>query len=322
MSDKFPIPLTQTHIENVIEAISPGGQLQDYALFAASFANEATKVTFCATDGTERKIVIRRYAIFGNYDLGEKAIREFKALQLLQRHQIPAPTPLLLDATGELIGSPGMVSAFVAGQQLILPVDVDAWINALAATLARIHAIAINEQQIDFLLNAREEVTWFLNQGKVTEAAHPDGPVVWQLVHDHLPHIQAVSPALVHVDYWLGNVLWQDGRVTAVLDLEEAAYGDPAYDVAYLRTELAMLGGISLADQFLHAYEATAGHHVSHLAFWDLVAAPRFMPDPEGMIPEWQTFSDQQWCADAVKQNFSNFIHNASKRLQLSKEYE
>lgn len=83
-----------------------------------------------------------------------------------------------------------------------------------------------------------------------------------------------------------------------------------------------MLGGVSLADQFLQEYEAAVEHPVSHLAFWDLVAAPRFMPDPEGMIPEWQTFSDQEWDADEVSQNFSDFIHSAIKRLELNKEYE
>ncbi len=39
---------------------------------------------------------------------------------------------------------------------------------------------------------------------------------------------------LVHADYGFGNVLAQDGRITAVLDWANAVYGDFLYDVAWL----------------------------------------------------------------------------------------
>ena len=39
---------------------------------------------------------------------------------------------------------------------------------------------------------------------------------------------------LVHGDYGFGNILVQDGRVTAVLDWMDAQYGDFLYDVAWL----------------------------------------------------------------------------------------
>ena len=39
---------------------------------------------------------------------------------------------------------------------------------------------------------------------------------------------------LVHADYGFGNVLVQDGKITAVLDWANAAYGDFMYDVAWL----------------------------------------------------------------------------------------
>jgi aminoglycoside phosphotransferase (APT) family kinase protein len=240
----------------------------------------------------------------------------------LQQHHIPAPTPLLLDKSGDLLGSPGIVTSFVPGQQIILPQNEASWIAELAKTLARIHAIPLTAVERAFLLNGNEEVTWFLNGGHVTEkmSGHPDGRTIWHAVHDLLPTIQPVLPALMHIDYWLGNILWHNQRLTAVLDWEEASFGDPGYDVAYLRLELAMLGTEKLADAFLDAYVRESGRPVTNLAFWELAAAARFMPDPEGLIVEWQALQAGAYSVTAVQQNFHRFLASALKRAGITME--
>ena len=43
---------------------------------------------------------------------------------------------------------------------------------------------------------------------------------------------------LLHGDYWPGNVIWQDGRLVAVIDWEDACLGDPLADLATARVEL------------------------------------------------------------------------------------
>jgi aminoglycoside phosphotransferase (APT) family kinase protein len=111
--------------------------------------------------------------------------------------------------------------------------------------------------------------------------AHLDGMMVWQNVHDLWPDIQRVQPALVHIDYWPGNVLWEHDRITAVVDWEEAAYGDPGIDVAYLRMNMFLEGQDQAASEFLNVYEAERGS-VANRAFWELAAAARPMFDPEG----------------------------------------
>ncbi len=298
----------------IINQIEGSGKLKQIRPLPGSFSNETTLIVYETAVGP-KQIVLRRYAVFGSYDRGEKAEREFKTLALLRQHHIPAPTPLLLDKSGDSLGSPGIVTSFVPGQQVILPSDQTTWITELAKTLARIHAIPLASEKA-FLLNGNEEVTWFLNGGHVTEkmSAHPDGTAVWHAVHDLLPIIQPVPPALMHVDYWTGNILWQNQRIAAVLDWEEASFGDPAYDVAYLRHELAMLGGKTLADAFLAAYVQANGCPVANLAFWELAAAARFMPDPEGMIPEWQALQAGAYEITAVRQNFRDFLASALKR--------
>lgn len=41
-------------------------------------------------------------------------------------------------------------------------------------------------------------------------------------------------PALVHGDFWFGNLLAEDGRITGLVDFENLALGDPAVDFAPL----------------------------------------------------------------------------------------
>lgn len=306
--------LSETYTK-LIHQLEGNGTLKEIRPLPGSFSNETTLLTYETAVG-RKQVVVRRYALFGNYDRGEKAEREFKTLALLQQHHIPVPTPLLLDKSGDLLGSPGIVTSFVTGQQVILPPDQASWIAELAQTLAKIHTIPLTEAKKCFPLDGNEEVVWFLRSDSAKEkmCAYPDGRSVWQAVHDLLPTIQPVPPALMHVDYWLGNILWQNQRITAVLDWEEASFGDPGYDVAYLRLELAMLGTEQLADAFLEAYVRESGRPVANLAFWELAAAARFMPDPEGMISEWQSLQAGSYLVTAVCQNFGDFIASAQRR--------
>jgi aminoglycoside phosphotransferase (APT) family kinase protein len=65
-----------------------------------------------------------------------------------------------------------------------------------------------------------------------------------------------------------------------VLDWEEAAYGDPAIDVAYAIMNLYLRGLPDAADAFLNNYEAFRGQKLENLAFWQLVESVRPMVDP------------------------------------------
>jgi aminoglycoside phosphotransferase (APT) family kinase protein len=95
--------------------------------------------------------------------------------------------------------------------------------------------------------------------------AHPDGPAVWNAVHSLYPGLRHVEPGLVHIDYQPGNILWDGKQISAILDWEEAALGDPGIDVAYLYTDLAIQFSQELAEEFLRAYEAEIGRRVENL---------------------------------------------------------
>jgi aminoglycoside phosphotransferase (APT) family kinase protein len=84
----------------------------------------------------------------------------------------------------------------------------------------------------------------------------------------------------LHVDHWSGNILWHKNEISAVLDWEEAAYGDPAIDVAYARMNMFLMNLPAAADEFLRVYELNTGRKIENLDFWELAASVRPMIDP------------------------------------------
>lgn len=296
-------------IRELLEVIAPDSEFLTVDSLPGSYSNFTHLVNARTADGSLLQFVLRQYRVSESCARGEKARREFKTFELLQRHGLPAPQPLYLDEYGEVLEDPGIVTSYVTGTQIEAPGDPVQWARALAVMLARIHSIPGETAAGDFLLDANSEATWFLRSGSVPDymAAHPDGVDVWRAVHDLLPHCKQVEPRLVHIDYWPGNILWDQGQISAIVDWEEAAYGDPGIDVAYCRMEMFLTGMGHVADEFLTAYEVETSRRVANLGFWELAAAARPMIRPEGRIAE-----------SPAKEEFRRFIAQAGRRCGYS----
>jgi aminoglycoside phosphotransferase (APT) family kinase protein len=283
MSDTVLNELQEEMILALLKRVSPGSSLLNVELLAGSFSNHTHLVEARLPNGKSYKIVVRRYKIFGDYDRGEKARREFKTFELLNQHQVPAPQALLLDEAGDILGSPGIVTRFVEGSLMLeAPSDALDWARKLAKMLAKIHSIPCGKDEQSFLLNGNAEATWFLKYDVAPKYMqdYPYGADVWQTLRELYPKIQVVSPSLLHIDYWSGNILWHKNEISAVLDWEEAAYGDPAIDVAYARMNMFLMSLPEAADEFLRVYESDMGRKVENLGCWELAASVRPMTDP------------------------------------------
>jgi aminoglycoside phosphotransferase (APT) family kinase protein len=88
------------------------------------------------------------------------------------------------------------------------------------------------------------------------------------------------------LDYWAGNILWENGEISAVIDWEEAGFGDPGVDMAYALRELYFVGAPEVAEEFLRTYESRSGSPVANFHFWALAAAVRLMEIPDSWISE------------------------------------
>ena len=277
---------SQISILAVLDAVAPGYRQFSMHALAGSYSNFTHLLKIEFPDRPPRQIVLRRYNPANDCE-SEKAIREYKALRLLREHGIPAAPPLLLDDEGEMLGLPGIVTEFVPGKQIEPPTQAAKWGEQAAATasmLARIHSTPFTESDREFLMDDNVEVGWFIKDGTIPDYMQndPDGAMVWHLVDEHLPKRIPAADRFLHTDYWSGNILWQGGQISAVVDWEEAGYGDPAADVGYCRMEYALEGLPDAADRFLQVYEAATGQTLENLALFELTAAARPMTNPAG----------------------------------------
>jgi aminoglycoside phosphotransferase (APT) family kinase protein len=308
--------LSLENVHALLAEISPGSVPLTIELMTGSFSNAAYVVDIQTAAGSAQRLVVRCYTPRDQIDIGQKARREYSALAMFQGGQVPAPRPLYLDQAGSILGAPGIVITFVAGAHDVRLTRSQ--VRTLAVTLANIHAVPLEAEAVDLLLDANTEAVWFSRNETVPDfmQGHADGSRVWQAVRDLRPRLRLIKPVLIHLDYWLQNILWQGEAIAAVVDWEEAAYGDPAIDVAYTRMGLVVEGMAEEADAFLAAYEAAAGRRVANLGFWELAAAARNMPDPAQWDHEWEALGGLPEPKKLKRQRFRQFIADALDRAQ------
>lgn len=286
----------------------------DYSEFSihalpSTFSNFTHRVDIELRNGATRQVVLRRYNPAKHEDGHDKQRCEFHALKLLRKQGVPVPEPLLLDESGDRLGLPGIVTAFVKGAPIALPAEAHRWAELAAPTarmLARIHQTPFSAADKRILMNDNVEVAWFIKDGAIPDfmRADRDGAMVWQLVNERWGGWAPVKPRFAHTDYWAGNILWRGDQISAVVDWEEAGYGHPAADVAYAHMFYFIEGVPEAAETFLRAYEAAAGWKLTDLALFELAASARPMTDPE------------DWFAHPyMEAGFRRFIAQAKSKL-------
>lgn len=110
------------------------------------------------------------------------------------------------------------------------------------------------------------------------------------------PPASTGAAVLCHGDFWPGNLLWRSGGGVAVLDWEDAGFGDRLLDLAIARLELAWEAGIPAMERFTETYLAgtrEASRLRAALPAWDLhVTLLRLAWLPGWNLPAPTT----QWC--------------------------
>jgi aminoglycoside phosphotransferase (APT) family kinase protein len=199
--------------------------------------------------------------------------REYHTLELLAAHDVPAPRPLLLDASGEHFGVPCMVVSRLPGGPVLYPRSWSLFITRLAASLAAVHRLTPTTADLFHLTSAtghsriEERMSGPLHQrlrgSRLAERA-------WSVLNDRRSSIAPAAPTLMHDDFWPGNTVWYRGRLSGVVDWGSACIGDPRTDVAQCRVDLTLMYGADRAGEFARAYEdLTAAEALQDLWFWD-----------------------------------------------------
>ena len=104
----------------------------------------------------------------------ERATADFHGLRIARKHGIPAPEPLYLDRTGDLLGIPGIVSGFIEGKQVSYPEDVRSWAVDIARALLRVHDVRPSAEERRHIYEGRWMGLYFLRDSwPETMAGHP-----------------------------------------------------------------------------------------------------------------------------------------------------
>jgi aminoglycoside phosphotransferase (APT) family kinase protein len=190
---------------------------------------------------------------------------EWECLEFARRLPIETPERVALDAEGRWFDQPALVMTFLEGCVEVQPADVDEWLGRLATTMVTIHA-ASPDGAPDAVRRAADATTW-------VRPAFRGGPLVdraFDALEACLPR-NGWKPVLIHGDFHPCQALWRDGALTGVIDWGDLSIGPRWYEVAYCRTEIALLYGMRAADRLLDHYVAAAGVEPVDLAAFDLM---------------------------------------------------
>ncbi len=119
---------------------------------------------------------------------------------------------------------------------------------------------------------------------------------------------------LTHHDYWSGNVVWEAGVLTGVVDWCGAAPGPRGLDVGWCRLDLYLLHGERIAGRFLDAYQAASQSALPDPLLWDLWAVARSHQMVETWMPNYRDLGRADLTAAELRKRHSAWTERSLSR--------
>ncbi len=280
-------PLPRAALDAILTAVAPGGRVGRVRRLHGGVSEITHLVPVSGPDGVRRDVVVRRYQAVSMQRWPDAPARMWRTLTALEQAGtgVCAPRPVLYDGEGTVFGAPAVVMTREPGRAWLLPRHPEAWLRHLAEALPPLHRVPITPA-LAFLHRPRDWPAVPLAEARADDLArHPRGAAIAEVFRRHAVAMARLPLALIHGDYWAGNTLWQRGRLTAVVDWEQAALATPGEEVGYCRMDLALQRSEMDADAFTAAYERASGAPVPFLPVWDLVGILRVPDDLEIWLP-------------------------------------
>ena len=308
--------LTSEQFQLIVHAVAPDLRLLSSTPAAAAYTNSVHILRCVSPAGNETRLAVKRMTDDPD---PERATADFHGLRIARKHGIPGPEPLYLDTTGDLLGLPGIVTGFIEGEQVSRPEDVRSWAADIARMLLRVHAVSPSTEDRGHIYDGRWMGLYFLRDGwPETMAGHPLADPIFEAVRELRASLRRVRPVFLHMDYWPGNILWRQGRISGLVDWDAASYGDPALDVGYFRMNMYLRGIKEAADIFLDYYEAESGP-VENLGFWELACAARPLPAPARWLLEYYETRDVSAIVNRAETDFREFVESSMQRAHAGR---
>jgi aminoglycoside phosphotransferase (APT) family kinase protein len=238
------------------EAITPGARVTRLRRLVGAGATDVYEVTL----DRARRVVVKLY----RNDDGTAPL-EWSRLEFAQRVTVPVPAPIAADLESVWFGMPSVVMSRLPGRPDVTPKDVDRWVEGLAQAMADLH-----ETPLDGVEAAVTRSPWAETWRRPAGEHDPLTAAAVSAVTERLPSL-ASEHVFTHGDFHPGNVLWQRGRISGVVDWSGARLDSRWSELAYCRTEVCLLLGPDSADRLADAYSTIVGDASDDLAVYDVM---------------------------------------------------
>jgi aminoglycoside phosphotransferase (APT) family kinase protein len=209
-------PRVQPHgLASLVECLTPGGRLVRTRRLAGGLGCRSDVLEIERADGSRWKVTLRRFVRAEHrFSTPEHVIHEFDILRLVEAAGIPAPRPVLLDATGEYFGVPAIVISYLPGRPAFPTTNVARWTEGLARALLRVHAVTpdrfdLSGLNVQLLDGMRKSIDEWRDEAQI----EPLAAEVHAVLDTEQDRIDFSKPTLVHDDYWSGNTVAYRGRI-------------------------------------------------------------------------------------------------------------
>ncbi len=267
----------------VVQKIDPHSQLLHASKLEGGVSAQVTLLEILRPDGQMQKMIVRQHGAGNLKHNPQIAADEFKLLQLLHSVGLAVPMPYYLDQSGAIFPVPYIVMEYIEGKPELAPSHVADLIPPFTTYLSRIHHVDCSKLGVSFLPQAEKRCGEMVRERPAkVDASFSEGSIRAAL-EAAWPLPQHNPPALLHGDFWPGNVLWRDGQLVAVIDWEDAESGDPLADIANSRLEMLWAFGSDAMQSFTQHYQSMTTIDFTYLPYWDLCAALR----PIAQIAQW-----------------------------------
>lgn len=203
---------------------------------------------------------------------GRSLAWEFERLTFARRAPVPTPEPIALDATGEWFDGPALVMSRMPGRSSLHGGQAGPWLTQLAEALVAVHLTTLPVRVPAVLRRPHAWQEWQPGPDhRPDRTGKREAVVAAALSLQRELRARPPQQVFVHHDFHPGNVAWHRGRLSAVLDWNEARLGPAVSDVAYCSVDLAMSHGAPAADWLVSSYQDASGHKLEDLARWQLL---------------------------------------------------
>lgn len=298
--------------EQVVFKIDPQGKLLRTWTLHGGISAQMTAIEMVFGDGQTKKLVVRRY----DAGISHLVANEYKLLQVLQKAGSPTQTPYYLDLSTSIFPVPYVVFEYVEGTTEFSPADVDNFIDQFAAALAQIHQVNYAVEDLSFLPNYEAVISERIRQRPPQIDTSLEEGCIRDKLEAAFPFPRLNNPVLLHGDFWLGNVIWRDSRIAAVIDWEDAAIGDPIIDLGISRLEILWAIGIEAMHRFTEVYQSLMPMvDLTYLPYWDLRAALRPVFQIGEWAEGWADYGRNDVTEETMREGHRVFVEQAFEKL-------